>query len=529
MEVIIRARLERLNAGSGTDDHFELNAVRVIVGTEGLSSKNVLQISGEGVKGKHAELIHEGEYWRFHPLEGAESWVNDKLVAARDIRLKDRDVLAFGSRTLRYRFCLHSTEPRSLPNGNEGKLYRETVSASALFGSVAPLGHFDLKDHCGTGLKMTYSGDQLTFEGILVGSGQKQLIVEVCHPAQEIEDSSGGRRSKPEIRRDKPISLFVNPDPRALWKEIEPADDLPFRTPHTLALRVDAKDHLIIAASRRGRSHAHDGTFREDDVKVVHDSSSGWSVMIVSDGAGSAKYSRQGSRLVCETAGRTVLPLLVAVEADGSFEKNCERYLNSDRAESLRALQSALYRTLAPAAKAAQKAIAEETGKIEGASENDFAATILLTIVRRYAFGTFVATFGIGDGGVGIYRGGDADGNSHETIVLNIPDGGAYAGQTRFITSRDVWVSGDEILRRIRFDVVGRFTAVLSMTDGVSDPKFQTDDNFRDSSYWSGLWEELRTEIDFNGEKPEQQLLEWLNFWSRGNHDDRTLAILVPR
>ena len=29
-----------------------------------------------------------------------------------------------------------------------------------------------------------------------------------------------------------------------------------------------------------------------------------------------------------------------------------------------------------------------------------------------------------------------------------------------------------------------------------------------------------------DNEKSQEQLLNWLNFWDRGNHDDRTIAIL---
>ena len=67
------------------------------------------------------------------------------------------------------------------------------------------------------------------------------------------------------------------------------------------------------------------------------------------------------------------------------------------------------------------------------------------------------------------------------------------------------------------------------MTDGVSDPKFETDANLQKPEMWDALWNDLQeggVELIDDNEKSQSQLLEWLNFWSKGNHDDRTIAIL---
>lgn len=55
----------------------------------------------------------------------------------------------------------------------------------------------------------------------------------------------------------------------------------------------------IVAASKRGRSHAQEGKPRDDHFKMSH-MDNGWYIMAVADGAGSAKYSREGSRIACE-------------------------------------------------------------------------------------------------------------------------------------------------------------------------------------------------------------------------------------
>ena len=64
------------------------------------------------------------------------------------------------------------------------------------------------------------------------------------------------------------------------------------------------------------------------------------------------------------------------------------------------------------------------------------------------------------------------------------------------------------------------------MTDGVSDPKFETDANLAKSEKWAALWQKLQP--IFQAEQPAAALEEWLDFWSPGNHDDRTLALFLP-
>ncbi|MBK6541817.1 MAG: protein phosphatase 2C domain-containing protein [Flavobacteriales bacterium] len=57
-----------------------------------------------------------------------------------------------------------------------------------------------------------------------------------------------------------------------------------------------------MVASNRGRSHAHEGKFRDDDFKVASLNGTGWSIVAVADGAGGSKYSRKGSFIACNAA-----------------------------------------------------------------------------------------------------------------------------------------------------------------------------------------------------------------------------------
>ena len=65
-------------------------------------------------------------------------------------------------------------------------------------------------------------------------------------------------------------------------------------------------------------------------------------------------------------------------------------------------------------------------------------------------------------------------------------------------------------------------------TDGISDPFFQTDEDLNKIEKWNELWIKLSPIIEQEDINiAEKKLLEWLDFWSIGNHDDRTVALLL--
>jgi hypothetical protein len=67
------------------------------------------------------------------------------------------------------------------------------------------------------------------------------------------------------------------------------------------------------------------------------------------------------------------------------------------------------------------------------------------------------------------------------------------------------------------------------MTDGVSDPKFGTDNALRDPARWLSFWNnDLAAQLPLSepAEDLGSKLEEYLQFWSQGEHDDRTLALV---
>lgn len=396
-----------------------------------------------------------------------------------------------------------------IPNGTAGKAYRadipiqisdpptSLIDAGLEFSGLSDLGiEYEVFEH------------RVVFEGTPNRDGEHSIRVRFRHPR------SGSR--------EYPLSFLVNPDPRSLWKDLEPPDDAPFPKPH---LDSDRKvgDVTLIAASRRGRSHAHSGTFRDDDFSLEFVDE--WSVLSVADGAGSAKFSRRGAAVACDVViERTTKHLRGSL--DGEFEELLARYAakEGDMDEARRQIGHRLYASLGDAAMAAYRAVQQEAESVEGSQLKDFATTLLFAICRRFDFGWFVGSFAIGDGGIGVYRAED------DVVILNRPDGGDFAGQTRFLTMSDIWTSPREIANRLGFCVVEDMTALCLMTDGVSDPKFQTDNNFFDTTQWHEFWNDLGGEVglDRDNVDADVELLEWLDFWSKGNHDDRTIAILLP-
>ena len=67
---------------------------------------------------------------------------------------------------------------------------------------------------------------------------------------------------------------------------------------------------------------------------------------------------------------------------------------------------------------------------------------------------------------------------------------------------------------------------LFAMTDGVTDPKFWKHNSIGDLKYWDELWDELIEAGIGDTVQPAQKLLNWLDFYSEGANDDRTIAVL---
>lgn len=309
--------------------------------------------------------------------------------------------------------------------------------------------------------------------------------------------------------------LIVNPDPKTLWKNIEPplpADD-PYFKKNTDGAIIIEQDFKIVAASRRGRSHEHVGSSRDDDFFIQSDTASGWSILVVADGAGSAKHSRWGSWLAVQEVGKHIYSKITA-----KFGRDMSHALagwSEDMQTASKALNPPFYLLFQEASKLAVEAI-EKEAKDKGALPKDYSTTLLVAVTKREGDKTFLATFWMGDGAIAAY------GPRGKVRLMGSPDGGEFAGQTRFLDRAAL--TDPNFGKRVS---IGRYTgleSVILMTDGVSDPRFETDNGLADPSKWDSLWDEVKPHLD--AAEPHTSLIEWLHFFSPGNHDDRTISIL---
>jgi len=404
-----------------------------------------------------------------------------------------------------------------LPNGRVGEQYKVEV----------PFKIDGVLDYSIDGLELIELKFEKTNDGFIISG--------IAQP----EDKKGGEIPlilkyqpigllKGEEWMERPLTLILNPDPKTLWKDIPTPRDIEYYKEDSQMqyVKVEKKNGLprkdIVAASQRGRSHAHEGNPRDDHFVLHYCDKTEWYIIAVADGAGSAKYSREGSRIACESS---VEHCIEALSDSTEFENAIQLFSeNSDSNESRKLVGDMIYNIVGSAALKAHNAIKKESERKADAKMKDFATTLLLAICKRFEFGWAVASFWVGDGAMCIY-----DAEKHTIDMLGMPDVGEFAGQTRFLTMPEIFSDSTSFYKRLRFKIYPDFTALMLMTDGVSDPKFETDVNLQKAEMWDALWKDFLdngVELKDDNDKCQEQLLEWLNFWDRGNHDDRTIAIL---
>ena len=408
----------------------------------------------------------------------------------------------------------------TLPNGKVNQEYSVGFDIGEIIPEIEEVEFEGLNE-----IGLVFDSETKQIRGIPLTSGDHKIKIKCKRKDWE--------EGKPVFERD--IVLIINPDPRSLWNDIPTPEDIEYykadsdkkfvlveskTTKGFLGIgRKEETRKDMVAASQRGRSHAHEGKARDDDFSLFFDEKTEWYVIAVADGAGSAKFSRKGSEIACQTVV-DICEKQLSVRNE-NFEKSIQVFNQEQSQENRNEVGKILYDIVGNAAFKAYKNIEEESQK-KGNPIKDYSTTLLLAICKKFDFGWFVGSFWVGDGGIGIYN--DA---TQYLKIMGEPDGGEFAGQTRFLTMSEV-IQPAEIYKRLRFDIVSDFTALCLMSDGITDPKFETDANLSKIEKWNDLWQDLSENVDFadDNEQSAEQLLKWLDFWSPGNHDDRTIAIL---
>lgn len=326
---------------------------------------------------------------------------------------------------------------------------------------------------------------------------------------------------RPKLERS--IKLTINPDPAAIWKNLPSNQEDPYWKPDTDKIALPTPGAFIVAASVRGRSHAQEGLFRDDEFRISFESTTGWHFLTVADGAGSAKLSRRGSHLACAHALKHLEEQLrMEAEEQGKptiAKQAANDFMTEDQARSL------AYNWLGGAAHSALKAITDEASAQEPPRiPKEYATTLLLSAARQTQQGWIVLSFGIGDGGIGLLK---RDGSVQ---VMSTPDSGEFSSETIFLTSKNLWMTTAGISQRLHVALVPDFHALVLMTDGITDPLFPTEVSLGDKDVWLDFWTELwkQAQITPDNAQASDELLKWSDFYSKGNHDDRTIALLLP-
>lgn len=332
-----------------------------------------------------------------------------------------------------------------------------------------------------TGLVFDEQSQQLTGHPLVLGEHQVMIHYQIQH-GQEWG-----------VINSCYASLVINPDPRSLWKNIPSDATQIYAKPDSASQIIKSPSLTVLAASQRGRSHAHKGAAREDDFFIA--TGEGWCIAIVSDGAGSAKYSRFGSQLICNTIGQFLVKALA---------RPIPVYMQNMQLELRGALGLAL-------------CLIEDEAKTQQADVKDYASTVLVLVCvfdsqqQDYVYWTVA----VGDGAIALYWP-----QTQQVKLLNMPDTGDYAGETHFLSDANFMSASISSYR------TKAFVPCLLMTDGVSDAFFDSDNALKSATAWQHLWQDLQQNHALDDDK---NLLAWLDFWSKGNHDDRTLVAIMEQ
>ena len=430
----------------------------------------------------------------------------------------------------------------NMPNAKENQIYNQTVEMPKVSSAQLPEVEILLDDVVGLeqdihGLQLMVAPDKHSF-AITGTPTLEHFRKDGATALSTFELTLKYHFSGMEMPAERPVlerkvQFVINQDPRKLWRDIpvdwenmtEPKykkDDIQIDYVKVEALSDGTPQKDIVAASKRGRSHAQEGKPRDDHFKMSH-MDNGWYIMAVADGAGSAKYSREGSRIACEEVTNYCMAQLANSKDFESAVKQYNEHKTESESDARKAVGDYIYKIVGTAAFKAHKSINAEAA-IKKLPAKQYATTLLLAICKKFEFGWFIATFWVGDGAICLYNK-----QAHTAEVLGVPDEGEYAGQTRFLTMPEIFKDATSLYQRLRFRIVDDFTALFLMSDGVSDPKFETDANLNNPDKWDALWTDLKengVELTDDNEETKNQLLAWLDFWSPGNHDDRTIARL---
>ena len=159
-----------------------------------------------------------------------------------------------------------------LPNANKYKEYTYSLDPKVL--DIVEVLSITFKPECG----LAWDANAHRIHGIPTTSGIVEVTYTISYEGQQNE-----------ILHQK---LHINPDPKSLWNDLPSDQNAPLAKPDSAEDLQDTPHGRLLAARVRGRSHAHVGSYCDDDFRIASHEASGVQLLIVSDGAGSASHAR---------------------------------------------------------------------------------------------------------------------------------------------------------------------------------------------------------------------------------------------
>jgi len=436
-----------------------------------------------------------------------------------------------------------------IKNGMVGQRYRQHIAVSAPTGGSVPT---DIGASVSPENGLRFSQSTTSIEGTPTTNGDFFATI-------WWSDQRGGHLF---VKRD----FYVNLDPAKSWVFREPEWNSAYAKPHrdVQYISSDLVGGRLAGASVRGRSHAKEAKFREDDFFIGH---SLWSVMVVADGAGSASTSREGSRIVAKTVGSVLLDLLGGpsgqqladqvrkIQVPDANAQNADERKSTAGPESVagdapgpdvsvKSIRDKLKSTFLIATTRAIRDIGERMTE-NNLTFRDFSSTLLATACLRWEGRSFVATLWIGDGAIAVGGTGQVTRDGHPAgpfTLMGESDGGEYAGQTVFLDER--FGEPERLNPRVRIEWFDGAPWILAMSDGVSDARIGDHRELHDGEKWKALWAELEPALprkiehqsdiqndpgsspNISGAGTFTRLVEFLEEYTPQYHDDCTVAVL---
>jgi serine/threonine protein phosphatase PrpC len=320
--------------------------------------------------------------------------------------------------------------------------------------------------------------------------------------------------------------LVVEPDPKSLWKNVPSDPNILFAKPDDAVLFQTLGPWKAVGVSKRGRSHADVGGPREDDLGFAAVGSHGWQVAVIADGAGSAKFARKASAIAVAQIISFFSCYFVADQEDSFGEliaqAHAQQLLFGASEHRL-----AICKLLDYAVRSTYVAI-QECAETTSDAMRDYNTTLAFVLFRKFSFGIVLLSFGVGDSPAVALRISGAAALPLTRLDIDVQRGG-----TMFLPMREVFES-DQYSTRFRVAVVEHMEYLMLMTDGIFDTKFGVELNLISTEKWRQLFSDFdgnneeKVKVNFNAplHQVASDLSNWMDFWSAGNHDDRSLIIV---